>query len=1248
MIKVIPPNAWNWDQPQVELVKVAGAGLRGTDFAAFVKRASHPLADWVRNNPPRPGEAYVHAIALSAYEAAGCFLAGTPVQTPTGARPIESFKIGDLVLTHKNRYRRVTHVYKADYTGPLITVKASNLPGKVSATPEHPFLVVRHNDRYIHAWVASIIAKSGREPIDVYEDEARAAVFVRADELRTDDHLVVPIRPQNQGCEQLPDDLAYTMGVYLAEGCLVRERRPTRKAYGKACQVLFSLSAVDDQGILGRMRADSKQSMHQMRSLTSDKGMRCVLYGASTAQPFEEHFGWNDATKKFVPSVVFAQSRDWKLRFLAGYFDGDGCVQKTGKPRYIGTVTASTASLGLALDLQKLMACVGIPSAISACKNRVANGCFGSHDRDIYPIAVGSGYAPSLIAECERLKMPAVSARRLQSSARIGHDYMLVPVRDITTQYVTETIKYNLEVEEDNSFVVLSAVHNCNRNGDIYKRAMLQRDHPTFEKFARWYRLHRNTDPAKSYGLIKKSWYSDVLDRVECIAALNTTKEAADRNGGLVADREMDTLDSGRDLAVSQSVKVSHDVCFRAGTLVETATGLRAIETLAIGDEVKTAKGRMRPITTRFQRAFTGTMVCVEVTGQPHAIDMTDTHPLLVIRQEKLRACYGSTSGGVKRRHTFRNGGEGCVLCATPVIAPIWTSAKDVRVGDYLVYPIERPGDIHESVGYAYALGAYLGNGYPIYKRRGRKRSGEHYLLGVTFSLGTHHPDVIDRLVAHLGALTTAKVNVSADGTRAAVTVTVFDRELASRLLTDVGRYSDRKFITPRVFAFDDCARRAFLAGYLDTDGCVDHATHGLGRFTTINRNLANQIQRLVWGLGGNASVVAQITNSFGGRCHCYHITFPGAKAAIGAYSVKAAAAADRRHAVARSFVAGDYMCVSVTSVHQRYDECDVYNIAVAEDETYVAGGVVVHNCNACGNKARSRAEYCGPELCKYGGCRTNLGRVFDDGFHLAVDNPNGRFFDLSNVSEDLGSRGADRTAFATGKVAAADRVRGGAEIAEMFGLVAPEYLLDPRTRSAVACLHKLAAHRHPHPAAPSWAMSLAVREKLAGAVVYPEFPTDTFGRHRLLAELAEDGVILPPDAWLAGVTGVDAEKCAAVFAGGFDVDHHLMRRADLHDLLSDSALSLTKGANDTRLSLPRRWSWLAPTATAHAAESRLGVLAGPPTKAAFSACPPAIRDEAKARYLAYQANCLVIHENSVDLPLLLSECIRHTQHYAA
>jgi hypothetical protein len=104
-----------------------------------------------------------------------------------------------------------------------------------------------------------------------------------------------------------------------------------------------------------------------------------------------------------------------------------------------------------------------------------------------------------------------------------------------------------------------------NRNGDGFRNDICERYHDTFTKHARYFRNHRNNDVRKSYGIPKLSAFNAPMGRIELIAVLNATKEAADRNGGLIADIEIEKLARGDDVPTSMGCRVSNDECSGCG-----------------------------------------------------------------------------------------------------------------------------------------------------------------------------------------------------------------------------------------------------------------------------------------------------------------------------------------------------------------------------------------------------------------------------------------------------------------------------------------------------------------------------------------------------------------------------------------------------------------------------------------------------------------------------------------------------------
>lgn len=101
-----------------------------------------------------------------------------------------------------------------------------------------------------------------------------------------------------------------------------------------------------------------------------------------------------------------------------------------------------------------------------------------------------------------------------------------------------------------------------NRNGDGFKEATCREIHHTFVKNAKYFQNHKNRDPSAGYGKVALSVYNEPMRRIELLVIGNGTKEAADRNGGLVLpERTLSRIENGEDVPHSMACKVAYDVC---------------------------------------------------------------------------------------------------------------------------------------------------------------------------------------------------------------------------------------------------------------------------------------------------------------------------------------------------------------------------------------------------------------------------------------------------------------------------------------------------------------------------------------------------------------------------------------------------------------------------------------------------------------------------------------------------------------
>ena len=196
-------------------------------------------------------------------------------------------------------------------------------------------------------------------------------------------------------------------------------------------------------------------------------------------------------------------------------------------------------------------------------------------------------------------------------------------------------------------------------------------------------------------------------------------------------------------------------------------------------------------------------------------------------------------------------------------------------------------------------------------------------------------------------------------------------------------------------------------------------------------------------------------------------------------------------------------------------------------------------SCSSCGNKARTRAEYCDDAMCKHGGLKQNIAKCFEDGEVLHADNPDPSFFDISQVF-----RPADRIGYVLGKAAAYEMYKAASEAgenysgvawAEKLGVTAPLWLLSegPWTDAGVVEQLKIAQDL------------ISQEEKLStempnnlNMAFHPEVQTFSYnmpdvltGKEKIghvMRALADADCMLPIDAFVALFTGASTEKVAS------------------------------------------------------------------------------------------------------------------------
>ena len=548
---------------------------------------------------------------------------------------------------------------------------------------------------------------------------------------------------------------------------------------------------------------------------------------------------------------------------------------------------------------------------------------------------------------------------------------------------------------------------------------------PTFYN-AHPFAHHLNSDPKRAYGSVIYALWDDRMKRVLLIVEVDHEKC---RQFGA-----MDILDrilNGEFIDVSMGTRVPFDVCVPPETRISTKQGLKRIDEIIVGDQVLTHKGRFRKVTNLFSR-LAYSLYEIRSAGSHVPLRCTANHPVLILPREVLRSCHGSASG-LKRRHIADVTGSHCTYCNCPLeLTPIWVEADSVRVGDYVTAPLPHE-DQTISVGtdWARIVGYYLGDGFPIRQRAGRKRTGDYKVMGLAVSCNSSRIEHALRVMVTLvdyGVQNEPNVYSEGDD-KAAISIRVYDQELGKRLISECGERSRGKHLPSRFWCWEREERLNLLGALIDTDGSQDKEKGSI-RYSSVCESLIFEIQQLCYSLQIPASVHREVSRSgYGGDTEVFSLFISkGFSECLSSYSDRVEFfRTDRRGN--NTFFASGYLFSPVKEIREIEGEQKVLNLAVEEDESYVAEGRAVHNCSVCGEwdrvmgyhpqkvladhkkKAIRGLAVTKEQYCQH--IKFELGRILPNGTKVAMVNLHPRMFDISFVHI-----GADKTSKVLAKLA--------------------------------------------------------------------------------------------------------------------------------------------------------------------------------------------------------------------------------------
>jgi len=401
----------------------SGTFVNHWDKAIEIHKANHPEhrhfpEDLFLMDPKEHMPAQRYALGWSS---PSCFPEHVMITTSKGQTPIKDIKVGDLVLTHKGRWRRVVALMTS--VKDTIILKGQGHYG-LETTEEHPFYSKEITNR------PSIKdAKTGKRSGPrkrKMENPCWPKARAMAGRLWALPHTVDPL-PLPMDMNSIVDEGFFSfVGRWLGDGHL-------SKGDVSICAGYHELE--DWNARLAKINLRYADGTPVSIRYTDKETARAYNFGnAQLCRWLQREFG-KGAHRKNIPGWAYGLPENWKAALVEGYMSADGTEEK-------------------------------LRDACFTVSDRLANG--------IKLLVVSRGFAVShhrgdrAAGEIQGRAIPACKGTRLGWTREIQRETSFRDSKHCF-QYCKEVkpgrkavTVYNFEVEEDNSYVVDGiVVHNC-------------------------------------------------------------------------------------------------------------------------------------------------------------------------------------------------------------------------------------------------------------------------------------------------------------------------------------------------------------------------------------------------------------------------------------------------------------------------------------------------------------------------------------------------------------------------------------------------------------------------------------------------------------------------------------------------------------------------------------------------------------------------------------------------------------------
>lgn len=394
-----------------------------------------------------------------------CLAKGQEIFTSNGWKPIEQVQKGEFVLTHQNRFKPVSRTFVNHYNNNMQEISIHGDYEKLKITDNHPVYAYTKQNccptfaRSLREWIGLQISKNKELP---------EPKFVNVADLKNGDIIAKIINPSINNIEtidladfaterdivlentitikgghsypryiEIDDDFCQLLGLFAADG-------NSSKSTGcvKITCNLYDTNNIELAKNVFRKISGKEPGVRKYK----DRNALDIICNSSIINKFFMYSCYN-ANEKCLPSWTETLSIERQAKIIYGMFMGDG---HEGSRHNIIESVYCTISKKLADQLKNMLERHKI-THYSSLINKKCND--KKNRKPQYMFYINGKLKTEFSPTCGN-KQP--------SRNTYYKNYRLLNIKNIVSVDYTDNYVYNIEVEDDNSYMTrLGVVHNC-------------------------------------------------------------------------------------------------------------------------------------------------------------------------------------------------------------------------------------------------------------------------------------------------------------------------------------------------------------------------------------------------------------------------------------------------------------------------------------------------------------------------------------------------------------------------------------------------------------------------------------------------------------------------------------------------------------------------------------------------------------------------------------------------------------------